>query len=324
MAEVDVQLLSKFERGLDPRYPETGPIPAHVLGYGEISTVFEIDAPGAQGWAFKRMPMFRDTGEAEAYAALYERYVSVLTRDVGLRVAPSEIARVIIPGKRYVSLYIAQERLSPERIGHRAIHHLPDEAVMRLVSATLDEMSKLFDFNRRNQGVLELGLDGQISNWCVVDFEAKSRRLPQPVELIYLDTSTPLMRVGGKEQLNPELLLRSAPSFLLWLVRRAFLPEVMTRYYDFRRVATDLVANFYKEGRPELVPALVETVNGFFAGQDEATRPLTVKEIEDYYRFDALIWRVYLGLRRLDRVLAGRPARVPVHSAGEDIALGRI
>ncbi|MCR4438213.1 MAG: hypothetical protein QHJ34_04120 [bacterium] len=39
---VDAELLQRFERGLDPRVPERSAIPARVLGFGEISTVFAI------------------------------------------------------------------------------------------------------------------------------------------------------------------------------------------------------------------------------------------------------------------------------------------
>jgi hypothetical protein len=303
MTELDPGLLERFERGLDPRHPEAGPIRARILGYGEISTVFEIDAPGAEGWALKRMPMFHNAGEADAYAALHRRYVDVLEQEVGLRVAASQVIPVSTPGRDYVTLYIAQEKLPPEAIGHHAIRRLSNADIHALAWAALEEMRKVFEFNRYLKGHLELGLDGQISNWCVTGWRPGASLLA-PITLAYVDTSTPLMRVDGREQLDPELLLRSAPSFLLWLVRRAFLPEVMTRYYDFRRVATDLVANFYKEGRPDLVPDLVATVNRFFAEEGERVQPLTAKEVADYYRFDALMWRVYLGLRRLDRALA--------------------
>ncbi len=209
-------------------------------------------------------------------------------------------------------LYIVQEQLPAESIGHRAMHGLPPAEVTRLIRAVLAQSCKVFDFNREHRGALELGLDGQISNWAVAGFDPAAGALPDAVALTYLDTSTPLMRRNGQEQLDPELLMRSAPSFTLWLLRRAFLPEVMTRYYDFRRVAMDLVANFYKEGRPELVPELVETVNRFFVDElaEPGFKPLTVPEIESYYRFDALTWRVFLALRKLDRWLqgvAGRP-----------------
>ncbi len=84
---VTVELLQRFEAGLDPRHPERSAVPARVLGYGEISTVFAIDVADAAGWAFKRMPMFRDEGEAQAYEALYREYVRVLGEQIGLHVA---------------------------------------------------------------------------------------------------------------------------------------------------------------------------------------------------------------------------------------------
>jgi len=109
------------------------------------------------------------------------------------------------------------------------------------------------------------------------------------------------MRIRGQEQLNPELFLRSAPSFLVWLIRWLFLPDVMTRYYDFRQVVMDLVANFYKEQRPDLIPLVLEVVNGPLVEGDFP--PLTVEEVQRYYRQDAWIWRTYLSFRKVDRAL---------------------
>ena len=319
---IDVELLQRFEAGLDPRRPGRSAVPARVLGYGEISTVFAIDAPGAAGWAFKRMPMFRDEAEAQAYEALYHEYVRALTERIGLRVAAGDTVRVADPAAGRVVLYIVQEKLSPAAIGHRAIHRLPPDEITRLARAVLRQCRLVYDFNREHRGVLELGLDGQISNWAITGCDPAAGALPPAVDLVYLDTSTPLMRRDGREQLDPELLMRSAPSFTLWLLRRAFLPEVMTRYYDFRRVAMDLVANFYKEGRPELVPELVETVNRFFAEElrDPGFKPLAVSEIEGYYRFDALTWRVFLGLRKLDRWLQGARGRSYPYTLPDKIA----
>ena len=39
-------------------------------------------------------------------------------------------------------------------------------------------------------------------------------------------------RIEGAEQLNAELFLRSAPSFLAWILRLLFLEDVVDRYYD--------------------------------------------------------------------------------------------
>ena len=61
------ELLLQFERGLDPSHPEQSRVPAHVLGYGEISTVFAIDVEGVRGLAFKRLPIFHTQAELTAF-----------------------------------------------------------------------------------------------------------------------------------------------------------------------------------------------------------------------------------------------------------------
>jgi hypothetical protein len=302
---VDVQFLNDFEKGLDPRCPEKSKIPARVLGYGEISTVFELGAGPERELAYKRLPMFRTEAEAHNYQALYQTYVTALRERMGLQVVPTDTVRLVDEAKDRVIVYIVQEKLPAGAIGHQAIHYLSPEEVARLVLAVLREMDKVFAFNQEHQGELEAGLDGQISNWAIGGFNAETPALPEEIELVYFDTSSPLLRVNGKEQLDPELFLRSAPSFLVWLLRLLFLQDVMTRYYDFRQVTVDLLANFYKEQRPELIPGLVDTVNRFFAADARlhALQPLTVAEVRAYYREDAWIWRLYLAFKKVDRSL---------------------
>jgi hypothetical protein len=171
---------------------------------------------------------------------------------------------------------------------------------------------KVWAFNQR-QDQIEVGIDGQISNWAIADFDPAHPTLPSHFDLIYIDTSTPLFRVDGEEQLEAELFLRSAPSFLAWALRLLFLEDVIGRYYDFRRVVIDLIANFYKEQRAELIPALVALANDFFAHEAAALdlKPITQKEVDSYYREDALIWRLYQGARRLDRWLHTRILHKP-------------
>jgi len=295
---IDMDLLRKFENGLNPRHPERSALPARVLGYGEISTVLEIETDRAAGLAFKRLPMFQDEPEAAAYAALYAEYVTALEKKAGLPVAASEVCW-LTNDRGQVVLYIVQQKFDPAAIGHKMIHRLSQEQTVRLACAALREAARVFTFNREQQGILEMGLDAQISNWAVQNPES----LDGEPRLVYLDTSTPLMRVNGVEQLNPDLFLRSAPSFLVWMIRWLFLEEVMTRYYDFRRVTMDLAANFYKEQRPELVPSLVDAANRFLAEQGGGCAPLTVAEVQKYYRQDAVIWRFYLAARKADRRL---------------------
>ncbi|MCK4534998.1 MAG: hypothetical protein KAT81_05650, partial [Syntrophobacterales bacterium] len=102
-------------------------------------------------------------------------------------------------------------------------------------------------------------------------------------------------------------------SFMVWLIKWFFLEGVMTRYYDFHLVTVDLIANFYKEQRADLIPSLIERTNRFFEEEvpELDTAPITQKEVHSYYREDALIWRLYLSLRKFDRFLHTNILRKP-------------
>ena len=304
-SKIDVQLLRQFEKELDPAFPEKSRIPVKVLGYGEISTVLEIGIESERKLAYKRMPMFKTEQEAESYETLYKEYVQVLQDRIGLRIPPSEVIRCTDEDTGRIAVYVVQEKLPPTAIGHKVIHHLSPDDVSKLVLAVLRETRKVFDFNREHRGELEVGFDGQISNWALVNFDPEAPKLDREIELVYFDTTSPLVRKNGEEQLDPELFLRSAPSFLVWIIRLLFLEEVMTRYYSFRRVAMDLIANFYKEQRPGLIPDLVGMVNEFFSTEirESGFKLISVKEVRAYYREDAWIWRIYLAFRRIDRYL---------------------
>jgi hypothetical protein len=295
---IDLGLLEEFERSLDPRHPERGERPARVLGFGEISTVLEIE--GLEGWACKRMPMFRSREEVEAFEGVYRDYVSILSDQIGLRAVPGQLLTVTTSPEARVVVYIVQPKLASASIANKAIHQIAPDDTRKLVLAVLSQTGKVFAFNSLHRGELEVGFDAQISNWAIEGFVPQRPGYPEGSELMYFDTSTPFVRRQGHEKLNSELFLRSAPPFLVWILRLLFLKDVMTRYYDFRKVAMDIAANFYKEQRADLVPELVDVINGFFGGRE---KPLSLAEVRSYYREDAWIWRLYLAFRKVDRAM---------------------
>ena len=67
----------------------------------------------------------------------------------------------------------------------------------------------------------------------------------------------------------------------------------------------DLVANFYKEQLPDLIPSLVKLSNNFFRSEvkDYKIKPLSLLEIAKYYKSDANMWRIFQSVRKLDRFL---------------------
>jgi hypothetical protein len=300
--ELDLELLEEFERGLDPQHPERSRIPARILGYGEISTVFEIQAEGVQHFAFKRLPLFDSWDEVERYQATYDEYLRLLSDEIGLHLPAHDHAVVPRPSGQPV-FYIIQQQMPGQSIGNQALHYLPKPDVGHLIQRLLQEMHKVWTFNQKQERI-RVAIDGQISNWSIDGFDPDAPRV-QDAPLWYLDTSTPLFRVGGVEQLDVELFLRSAPSFLVWILRLFFLKDVVDRYYDPHLVAVDLVANFYKEQRPDLVPDAIAVVCDFFSGEGAGlgVTPITEQEVRAYYRQDALIWTLYLSMRKVDRFL---------------------
>lgn len=303
--EVNLDLLRQFELELDPRHPENSRIPTKVLGYGEISTVLELGEGQDSLYAYKRMSMLESQSEVESYVALHDEYVQVLEERVGINVVQCEVVHIPdIPGGKEI-VYIVQEKLPVEGIINKLLHQIQPQDVIKLIQVVLKETAKVYEFNQKHKGTLEVAIDGQISNWAILNFDPHKMDFDDQLEFAYFDTSTPFIRRDGVEQLDPELFLRSAPSFLTWILRLFFLEDVMNRYYDFRKVTVDLIANFYKEQLPELVPELIEVVNQFFADQIRGgdIEPFTEQEIKAYYREDAMIWKLYLTFRRVDRSL---------------------
>ena len=287
---VEPDFLERFEAGLDPQHPETSRIPARILGYGEISSIFAIE--GMADVAFKRMPIFSTVQEAETYADIFHTYSRHLV-DAGLNL-PGQATAVVPSVEGVVVLYIAQRQLPDRQFGHRLIHTGDREAVLSLIREIVALIDGVWAFNAVRKPQLELALDGQLSNWACTPEDSSHR-------VFYIDTSTPLFRIDGREQLDPEKLLKSAPGALRWILRQFFLDDVMNRYYSHRDVVIDLIANLYKEQRPDLIAPVTETVSQCSVVLD---RPIKPEAVDRYYRSDRVIWSLFLAFRRMDRWLS--------------------
>lgn len=278
--------LQDFEDELNPQDLTASVIPCNIMGYGEISAVLQID--NDQDLAAKRMPLFASDTSAKEYALHYRNYCDQL-REAGLNVP--EDTTVTVRGHGDITvLYILQKQLPPKRFCHKLIHTESPEFISKMAQRIVEQIEQVWIYNAQHNPKLKLAIDGQLSNWVLLESD----------ELLFIDTSTPLMHENGVEVLDPELLLQSAPSFLRWLIRWQFLDDVMNRYYDRRLVYTDLIANLYKEQCPDLVKPWIEIIN---LGTSDKMDPLDKKQIEAYYKEDKLIWSLFLSLRRLDRFI---------------------
>ncbi len=291
---INTDLIRQFELALNPADMDKTKIPVKVLGYGEISTVFQLE--GQPELALKRMPLFKTETEADTYIRQYREYCNYL-KTAGIQLPEDNLIKLNIPN-RPVVVYIGQKQLSADSFGHHLIHQLDQTHFSDFLARVCEEIGKIWKFNQENAPEIELAIDGQLSNWALKDHD--------PGSLYYIDTSTPLFRLKGEEQLDPELFLQSAPSFLRWIIRLLFLKDVMNRYYDQRQVFIDLAANLFKEQRADLVPLAITVINNHLS---DATQALPYEEVEKYYKEDRLIWTLFLAFRRFDRWLKTRLLR---------------
>jgi len=134
--QVQSGLLKEFESGLDPLNPQSSRIPCQVLGYGEISTVFEIQVQGLRDLAFKRMCCFETLDELKPYVDTYLAYNQVLESQVGLHLPPYGYSLFVCESRRPV-FYIIQKRLPPTSIGNNALQFLSPQQIISLFRLVL-------------------------------------------------------------------------------------------------------------------------------------------------------------------------------------------
>ena len=294
---IDLDLLQAFEDGLDPSNPEAHQMPSRVLGYGEISTVFALDDPIFANFAFKRMSIFETAVELDQYLASYNEYHWLLEKKIGIRLPTHGYASFINRNGRPI-FYIVQEKVESETMGQNVLANCSEEEAVNIFAQVLQQFGKVIAFNAE-QDQYRVALDGQISNWAV------GQDGGEPLHLLYIDTSTPLYRVEGIEQLNPTLFLRPAPSFLRWILRIFLLEDVVNRYYDFRAVIIDLLGNLHKEALGHFIPLFIPIANDFLQKElvDSNPQPISESEVNAYYNEDKKIWALYASMRSLDRFL---------------------
>ncbi|MEN8212142.1 MAG: DUF6206 family protein [Thermodesulfobacteriota bacterium] len=284
--QLNHQLIQEFEAGLNPLKPEDSKIKANIVGCGEISTIFRIG--NDDDIAYKRMPLFSDSIQAKSYQGIFLEYCELLDK-AGVYVPDTQTSIVKMPD-RPVILYIAQQMLPPERFGHKLIHTQDIKANERLMQLILETSQRLWEFCEKNGPNLEIAVDGQLSNWVHLDDDKDT--------IVYIDTSTPFLRKQGIHQMDKQIVLKTVPALLRWLITEKTANEVMDRYYEPRKNMIDLVANLYKEQKPSLIEPYINLINPQLpAGTD----PITIKDVKSYYREDKSLWALFLRLRRFDR-----------------------
>lgn len=287
----------------------------HILGIGEITTTIEVKGagwgklhPAEKRWmklAYKRMPAFDSPTAVAQYLRAHNAYQDLLG-ELDIRMPWHDNLKKQRADGKWI-IYNRQERYPTRQVACLVIRELSWEDNLVFFNRLLRVMSLLFQHNL-DHPEKRIGFDGQIPNWILPEYDFTKPRARPDEPLLYLDTSTPLLRYDGKEQLDTELFLRSVPSFTRPLIRKFLLQGILDRYYLPREVITDLLASYITHGRPDLLPQLIPEANRFLAasafGRD--LKPYTEKEIRAYNREDVFIWKLFRSLKRFDRYLGER------------------
>lgn len=311
----DIGLYGRFIRDFKNLY--RGPALIDIVGYGEISTVMRLKKTVWENderdiikdesrWLWKKMPPFPGMTDVESYENLYNEYRRLLVNDVGIPV-PRQTTRHFKHGDCYI-VYAGQERLDERRVCNVLIKSLDRNSAITVLVKILRKLHDVHRFNTTNTRC-RIGIDAQLSNWVVMSRHDSLDHIYPEDSLAFIDTSSPMIRIEGKEQVNTEIFIKSAASFLRPVIRTFFLQEVLDRYYDMRSVMIDIIANLYKEKRTDLIDDYIEKTNEFIRSTGISERNLTRKEIDKYYSGDVLIWRFYQASRKIDRFITEKILR---------------
>ncbi|MFX1322193.1 MAG: DUF6206 family protein [Promethearchaeota archaeon] len=301
-----LNLLKKLEDSFCSNNPRREKVLIKILGYGEMSVVFEI-LDNFNGYAYKRLAIFDEESQIERQIQAFKEYYRILTEKIGINTPPYEIIWFRDRFEK-IKFYYIQQKLPSISIGNNAIHYLGENDIKNLVLLIMREMRKVWLFNQSNDRI-KVGFDSQISNFAIENFNQNNSKIGTNSILIYLDTIPPFFRINGNEAMDINLLLKTVPTFLKWILKINYIQKIMknvvNRYYDLRTTTIDLIANFSKEQKSDLIPALVKLVNNFFTQEASELNiePIYLNEVIKYYKHDRLIWIIYQYLRRVDKFM---------------------
>jgi hypothetical protein len=245
-----------------------------VVGYGEVTAVVRWYASG-EPVACKRVPGLASEAAFLSYRESVETYLECLA-GADIEVPETVVQQVQRPeGPR--TAYCVQSMLEESTFLNGYLHHCDPGEALEIFEAILDRILAVMSDR--------VGFDAQLANWA---WDGQRLR--------YIDISTPFLRgEAGEELFDVELHIASVPWALRGFVRRFLLGTILDKFYEVRATLVDLLGNMFKERLDPLVPSFTAAANRV------VSPPITVSEVETYYRGDARLWTLLQALRRVDR-----------------------
>jgi hypothetical protein len=285
LADLDLAVL---EQAVDAALARRDDAALHVLGYGEITTVFAWPEPDGQ-YACKRLPLFTKARFA-VYQPAFDEYLEALAAR-GVDVLPTALVHQTRADGWIVAYCIQpvlpRDALLPEVMRQAGGRDDAEHQIGTLLGALIDHLARVVDER--------VGIDAQVSNWAVADSG-----------LVYLDVSTPFLRdADGRDRFDCDTYLESIPAVFRGFARRFVIPGVVQTYHSTRSIVLNLAGHLTKEGLDPWIPLTLELA------RERLGVDLTPREARRHYRNDTRLWGLIQRVRRIDRVWQRRIRRRP-------------
>jgi len=300
--EIDFDIIQSFEFNLDLRRPEKNLIPNYIIAYGRLCTVLELKTKHLAGLVFKRISVFKTNHELNHFLEAWIDYSQLLQNNLGLKV-PAQGYAICLSFTQRPVLYIIQEKMPAHALGHNAIHLVNRAEMITFFGRILELLLNWSKFNH-DYAEQKISLGGHLSDWVIEGYDPQRPGLDQDAPLIYIDSSVPIFKSDGIEKIDRDLMMRSIPSLLKFFVHKSHIEVYFSRFYNIREVVINILADFYKEKRPDLIPELVMAFNQFSIQGNVKhfdLKPIQIKEVKEFYRKDIAYHSILSITRKFDR-----------------------
>ena len=270
-----------------------------LLGHGEISIV--LAWPHAQPLAaIKRVPPFRNAGEAQRYTEVCEQFFGVL-HDAGVATWPTTL-HTLARGDGRAVVYHRQPIADAAQLGSNVLRAAAPADTHPLLDAIVDAAGRVCSPT--------VGFDCQVANWLWDGSTATQ-----------IDFTSPFTLTDSRDDITYDsaAFLQEYPLALRPYLRRE-LTRLIQRYTTAEGALADMVSNMMKEGLDHWVDPAIATINGRLGLQ--LRRETAQQMLDEDRKFMPLVlkmkksqrWWLHHTFRRYEALL---PERTTYERAAE-------
>ncbi len=279
---LEAEDLERLESSVSAAFRDRDHSQLNIIGFGELTVA--LGFPSQDPTHVCKRSGTMSSEQFESYESLVNRYTAGLA-ERGVSVVDTEVHSTDRGSDKVA--YLVQPLLDSATLGHNVLGSAkPDHEHPFLVA--LGERIKLADDR--------LSIDAQVTNWA---FDGS--------EMTLIDVGTPFMwDAAGRYEMDMRPSLAMLPAPVRSYVAKD-LTKILARWRSQSGVASDVVANLYREGLDEWAEPAARALN-IAIGPAE---PVDIGHARKLYEDDLKLWPQLAKLKRVQRTWQSRVRRKP-------------